>query len=396
MARNIAHTRNSPLGRFTSKFGNLLVCTSLLASLLTSITAGITPASAVITNPTPTCSGATCIINFTSTNDYYAWNAPVAGTYTFEVWGGQGGTPSALTGKGGYAKGNKVMTAGTTLYVYVGGSGTWTNKGIGGYNGGGNGALNEVAGGGGGATHIASAVGLLSTLSGNQASVLLVAGGGGGGDDASLGGAGGGTAGLAGTSNATHKGRQGLGATQTAGACATGQTPTSTWKVTCGVFGKGGVGANNYGAGGGGGWYGGGGAEYDAGGGGGSGYVGGVTTTTLTAGDATMPNPAGGTMTGRTGVGYARVTYPNAPAASTFTSAQATPTNTASSISYSITMSEVVTGMANADFSNSGTATGCAFSVAGSGSSYTLTVSSCSEGTLTPQLLANAVLGYST
>jgi hypothetical protein len=396
MARNIAHTRISPLGRFTSKFRYLFLCTSLLASLLTSITAGITPASAVITNPTPTCSGATCVINFTSTNDYYAWNAPVAGTYTFEVWGGQGGTPSALTGKGGYAKGNKVMTAGTTLYVYVGGSGTWTNKGIGGYNGGGNGALNEVAGGGGGATHIASAVGLLSTLSGNQASVLLVAGGGGGGDDASLGGAGGGTAGLAGTSNATHKGRQGLGATQTAGACATGQSPTSAWKVTCGVFGLGGVGTNNYGAGGGGGWYGGGGAEYDAGGGGGSGYVGGVTTTTLTAGDATMPNPAGGTMTGRTGVGYARVTYPNGPAVSTFTSTQTTPTNTVNAISYSLTMSEIVTGMANADFSNSGTATGCAFSVAGSGSSYTLTVSSCSEGTLIPQLLANSILGSST
>jgi hypothetical protein len=192
MAR-ITHTKTTLAARLASKFKFLLVCTSLIAPLLVGITAGITPAKAVIANPTPTCSGATCIINFTSTNDYYAWAAPVAGTYTFEVWGGQGGTPSAATGKGGYAKGNKVMTAGTTLYIYVGGQGTWVNRGVGGYNGGGNGAVGEIAGGGGGATHIGTAVGLLSTLSGNQASVYLVAGGGGGGDDNSTGGAGGGT-----------------------------------------------------------------------------------------------------------------------------------------------------------------------------------------------------------
>jgi hypothetical protein len=300
MQRNRAHTKNSFFARIVIRSKHLLTASSLVVSLLSGITIGATPAKAIISNPTPVCSGATCIINFTTSGDYYAWNAPVAGTYTFEVWGGQGGTPSALTGKGGYAKGNKVMTAGTTLYIYVGGSGTWTNRGVGGYNGGGNGSTGEIAGGGGGATHIATAVGLLSTLSANQASVLLVAGGGGGGDDASQGGAGGGIAGLDGTTNLTHRGRQGRGATQSAGGCALNQTTTSTYKQTCGVFGLGGVGSNSYGAGGGGGWYGGGGAEYDAGGGGGSGYVGGVTSTTLTAGDATMQNQAGGKMTGRT------------------------------------------------------------------------------------------------
>ena len=307
MARNIAHTRISPLGRFTSKFRYLFLCTSLLASLLTSITAGITPASAVITNPTPTCSGATCIINFTSTNDYYAWNAPVAGTYTFEVWGGQGGTPSAASGKGGYAKGNKVMTAGTTLYVYVGGLGVWSNSGAGGYNGGGAGSNGgETQGGGGGATHIGTAVGLLSTLSGNQASVLLVAGGGGGGDDSSAGGAGGGTSGLVGATNSSYNGNPGTGGTQTAAGCSspTGFGFAGNCKASnTGAFGRGGAGDYYYGAGGGGGWYGGGGGYYDSAGGGGSGYIGGVTTTTLTAGNATMPNPAGGTMIGRTGVG---------------------------------------------------------------------------------------------
>jgi hypothetical protein len=43
--------------------------------------------------------------------------------------------------------------------------------------------------------------------------------------------------------------------------------------------------------------------------GGGSGYVGGVSSTTLTAGNASMANPAGGTMTGRSGSGFARITY---------------------------------------------------------------------------------------
>jgi hypothetical protein len=59
-------------------------------------------------------------------------------------------------------------------------------------------------------------------------------------------------------------------------------------------------------------------------------------------------------------------------------------------------MSENVTGMANGDFSNAGTATGCSFSLSGSGSSYTLTASSCNEGTVTPQLLASSILGSTT
>jgi len=85
-----------------------------------------------------------------------------------------------------------------------------------------------------------------------------------------------------------------------------------------------------------------------------------------------------------------------APTVSTFTSSQQTPTNSNSSISYSLIMSESVTGMENADFENAGTATSCSFAVSGSGTTYTLTVTSCSEGTLIPRLKANSVTGSST
>lgn len=81
------------------------------------------------------------------------------------------------------------------------------------------------------------------------------------------------------------------------------------------------------------------------------------------------------------------------PSVSTFTSTQTTPTNTNSAINYSLTMSESVTGMENADFENAGTATGCVFTVSGSGTSYSLSISSCSEGSLLPRLKANTVSG---
>ena len=74
-----------------------------------------------------------------------------------------------------------------------------------------------------------------------------------------------------------------------------------------------------------------------------------------------------------------------APTVSSFTSAQATPTN-ASSIAYTLTFSESVTGVAAGDFSSTGTATGCSFSAGtDSGTSRTVTISSCSEGTVIPE-----------
>jgi uncharacterized repeat protein (TIGR02543 family) len=76
------------------------------------------------------------------------------------------------------------------------------------------------------------------------------------------------------------------------------------------------------------------------------------------------------------------------PSVVSFTSANSTPTNV-SSVGYTLTFSEGVTGITSGDFSNTGTATGCAYAVSGSGTTYTVTVSGCSEGTIIPRFAAN-------
>ena len=286
---------------------------------------------AVSSNPTPVCSGATCTITFTYTGDYYQWSAPTSGTYTFELWGAQGGNAGyngvslSQGGKGGYATGAKSLTAGSQLYIYVGGQGEGPNSlstydtVTGGFNGGGlgfngNGTTDYRAGGGGGGTDIRT--------SGNTlADRIIVAGGGGGGALCSCygtntPGVGGGTAGGDGATNSYNStyAYNGKGGTQSAGGT---RGINGGDFSTNGVLGIGGNGLNNRhsygGSGGGGGYFGGGGAGAGMGSGGGSGYVGGVTASTLTAGNATMPNPSGGTMTGRTGNGFVRITYAYTP-----------------------------------------------------------------------------------
>lgn len=214
-----------------------------------------------------------------------------AGIYTLEVWGAQGGGTGGL---GGYSTGTITLTSSTTLYVGVGGQG---GSNTGGFNGGGSGRD-----GGGGATHIATASGVLSSLSGNTSSVLLVAGGGGATGPAA-GGAGGG-ANQVGTDGTKRCGTAGTGGTLTAGG--TGGSRHGY----AGSFGQGGSSggcsySNNGSAGGGGGYYGGGGGGHDcpsyndyddSGAGGGSGYA-----------KSTLTNVSGQTGN-RSGNGYAKIT----------------------------------------------------------------------------------------
>ncbi|MDE5592774.1 MAG: hypothetical protein K2I75_02455, partial [Clostridiales bacterium] len=103
------------------------------------------------------------------------------GTYKLEVWGGQGGgqTNTAYGGKGGYTYGEITFTSATTLYVNPGGAGAFNTTATV-YNGGGQCTTAHNGGSGGGASHIATASGQLSALSGNTNSILVVAGGGGG------------------------------------------------------------------------------------------------------------------------------------------------------------------------------------------------------------------------
>jgi len=282
-------------------------------------------AIAVSLNPNPICIGSACSISFPFTGDSYQWTAPSTGSYTFEVWGAQGGNAgyngavSTYGGKGGYAKGFITLTAGQVVSVYVGGQGagetsTAINEYLaGGFNGGGvgyngNSLSDRRAAGGGGGTDIRVDGSALSNR-------VIVAGGGGGGGGwysgygTSYPGFGGGVTGGDGYTSSFNaaSGYSGKGGTQFAG----GAAGTANGGATNGSLGQGGASSNSFtgSSGGGGGYFGGGAAGGGMASGGGSGYVGGVTATTLTAGNASMPDPNGGTVVGREGNGFARIAY---------------------------------------------------------------------------------------
>jgi hypothetical protein len=241
------------------------------------------------------------VVTFSYTGAAQDFTVPPCVTQlTLEVWGAEGGgsnislnTASGYGGYGGYAAGVLTVAPSSTLSVYVGGFGQSSNTGLaaGGWNGGGSGYASssaEPGNGGGGASDI--------RLNGQTMldRVIVAGGGGGGGEDA--GDAYGHGGGLTGVNYPAYD------ATQTAPGAGGGLG----FGATTG-FGDGG--------GGGGGYYGGGTfssttiGDDTQGGGGGSGYVGTLTSTVLIAGNLSMPNPAGGTMTGRSGNGYARITY---------------------------------------------------------------------------------------
>ncbi len=276
----------------------------------------------VSNNPTPVCVAGTCTLDFPYTGDYYMWSAPSTGVFTLQVWGAQGGNALNTNGTvaktgptGGYATGSISLTSGQSLYIYVGGQGSGSTGILasisGGFNGGGigyNGDSSGRAASGGGGTDIRST----SNSLGNR---VIVAGGGAGatyftGYGTQSGGEGGGSSGINGSMSlyvdTTHNGK---GGTQIAGG-AGGQNGGIASSGTSGIGGNGLATNHQYGSsGGGGGYFGGGGAGVGMAAGGGSGYIGGVSSATTTAGNSSMPNPNGGTMTGRSGHGFARITY---------------------------------------------------------------------------------------
>jgi hypothetical protein len=347
-------------------------------------------ANAVLANPTPVCVSGTCTINFDTTGDYYLWSAPTTGTYTFQVWGAQGGSALNTNGTvgqtgplGGYAAGNYSLTSGQAVYVYVGGQGsgsTSVSAAIsGGFNGGGigyNGDANGRAASGGGGSEIRIGGSALA----NRA---IVAGGGGGGKyyagyGTQSGSYGGGTSGAGGISGSFGDGNSvnGRGGTQSAGG-AGGSNGGTASAGTPGIGGNG-INENSYkygSSGGGGGYFGGGGAGIGMSPGGGSGYVGGVTSSTITAGNATMPNPAGGTMVGRSGNGYIRITYEEVIVNAAFTLFQLAGATTTATFRTSVAISATVTVASKVTFrANGKVIPGCKNRTAsGSGSSFTAT-----------------------
>jgi hypothetical protein len=294
-------------------------------------------ANATLTNPTPVCVSETCTINFETIGDYYLWTAPSTGSFTFQVWGAQGGTALNTSGTvaqigplGGYAAGNYSLTSGQSVYVYVGGEGLGStltyNTLAGGFNGGGNGYNGNAAGraaSGGGGSDI--------RIGGNSlVNRVIVAGGGGGGKyflgyGMQSGGFGGGTTGGAGRSSgfseASMATSNGGGGEQSKGG-AGGQNGGVGLTGTSGNGGNGISSMHSYGSsGGGGGFYGGGGSGVGTSPGGGSGRITvGVTSSSSIAGDASMPNPSGGNMVGRSGNGYIRITYTKLVVTSVFNS----------------------------------------------------------------------------
>lgn len=277
----------------------------------------------------------TVINNFPYTGSEQVYSVPLGyKSFTFQVWGAQGGNSTMCEGgKGGYSDGTLSAASGiSSIYVYVGGQGSCgpDNGGIaaGGFNGGGSSwrGANPAAGGGGG-TDI--------RINGNTFyhRIIVAGAGGGGGENGNLehAGYGGGLEGGKGSGGYHNED----GGTQT----------------TAGKGGDFGHGANTRcdGGGGGGGWYGGGtnkGTQTiptsddpdDAGGGsGGSGYV--WTSATASsapsgysvsssyylasaqtiAGNTSFVAPNGGNETGHSGNGYARITttyYPTGAAGS--------------------------------------------------------------------------------
>lgn len=261
------------------------------------------------------------ILNYAYTGAVQSVTLP-KGVYKLEVWGAQGGSYSSYYGgAGGYSVGVLTLTANTTnLFVYVGGQPTTSTSSsvtiAGGFNGGGKARYHSYnntttycqAGGGGSDIRIGTD---------SLYARVIVAGGGGG---------------SASVNAKTTK----YGGGTSGGSPQSGYAASQTSAGTNGSFG---VGADGYisgynykyaSGGGGGGWYGGGAinkhsdsTNYRGYNGGGSGFVWTgsnapsgyllgpeyyLTDASTIAGNASMPSTSGGTETGHTGNGYARIT----------------------------------------------------------------------------------------
>ena len=397
---------------------------ALALSPIISITASIQLAPSALAaacTPETTTSGIYTIVAFKTVGSC-TWSTP-SGTNVFRglivAAGGGGGTDlGGGGGGGGYVEFESLTVTNDVLTIIVGN-------------------------GGAGATTISSAgvSGGNSSISGTGVSLISRGGAGGashynGGAPArSNGGSGGGQAGVSsstsGSSNGTQTSQSQAPSLSSIGGAQfgfNGSVAGTNW-FPAGGGGAGGNGAHTpatggagrsnailgttyfwAGGGGGAGWSGAagsGGTGGGAGGGANSGTGGGAGVSGLTTGGAGgLVGGNGGTNTGGGGGGGTHNTYAGGNGGSgivvlryltfstptTFSSTTSSPTKTTSPIDFSIAFAQSVDSVANGDFSNAGTATGCSFAVnAASGTTFTLTVSSCSEGTLIPQILAGSM-----
>ena len=199
---------------------------------------------------------------------------------TVDVKGAAGGYNSSSEPKGGRVQATLPVTAGETLYIYVGGKGGASS---GGFNGGGSSGSRSNYKSGGGASDIRSGGNALSNR-------IIVAGGGGGngsncGNDSAPGGDGGGLVGESGCENSCSSCQYtGAGGTQSAGGVAGPTGHGSCGGNSNGSLGNGGSNTGIPGTGGGGGYYGGGSGCYEGAGGGSSYTAGNASSVTHTQG----------------------------------------------------------------------------------------------------------------
>ncbi len=262
--------------------------------------------------------------DFDYTGKVQTFTAPADGTYKLETWGAEGGgNITYYGGKGGYSYGNVTLKKGQIVYIAVGEAGKFLQGGptlgtaasaAATFNGGGrgqtyedsNGNIGGTSGSGGGATSIQTSLhgdGQLKNYeSVKDTDVLIVAGGGGAGNNcnypwnAGAGGYGGGESGGNGVDIGAQDWKRNGGLDTHGGTQSYGS-----------AFGQS-IDRDNAAVGGGGGWYGGFSGGIDSSGGG-SGHIGPMLANAATiAGNQSFTSPSGGTETGHTGNGYARIT----------------------------------------------------------------------------------------
>ncbi|MEY4310558.1 MAG: hypothetical protein RLZ71_484 [Actinomycetota bacterium] len=337
-----------------------------------------TSVQAASATPAPLCNNGLCTVTFDYTGSNYVYTPPNGiRSMSFELHGAQGGHSGGL---GGRVTGT-LSSIPSTIYVFVGGAGKPGNSAAGGFNGGGTaGSGHGDEGSGGGASD------LRLSMSSDDRIVVAGGGGGAGGWIGGAGGSGGTVIANAGTS--TTAGGGGAGTQLAGGSGGTGYAAGNGTAGAKAQGGTGGTGTAGGGGGGGGGYFGGGGGGGDgvssgldgAGGGGGSSFASLIYTTGVSHFLGT-----------NSGNGKVVITYAYAP---TVTAFDPTGVNAQGQVGYSLSFSQSVSGLDATDFATTGTSTGCAVSdVTGSGTSYTLTLSGCSDGDVQLRLNPDSVLG---
>jgi hypothetical protein len=303
---------------------------------------------------------------FTVSSGIQLWTVPYSGVYQINAFGaagsaGNGGT--AAGGAGARVQGDFTLSQGDKIRILVGQMGVNT-----GYN-----ASDGASGSGGGGTYVIS-----GTSGTADSQVLLIAAGGGGSNDPIY----------------QRTNSPGLGGLHTTSGTGDGENSGGSYRGTTagtsfngGSFQAGGQGGS-YSRGGstGNGGFGGGGATDDARTGGG-GWVGGTASAAATSRN-NGSNQVGVSAT-NTGAGYVTITSLG-PSVLSFSSANLITNST--SISYDLNFSQSVTGLAIDDFTLSGTGSAtCSLAITGSGTTYSINLSNCSQGTIILTLLANSV-----